>query len=111
MNKAPYIFGKDSQQQLEKFYNKGHLVIHSEYPYREYLVFDNLEHFHHYAGKKPQEQRCYHEVIIGNAPRNLYVDIDSYDVPTDEYRAFFCELVRVFWTIAQDYFMTPVDID
>ena len=80
MNKAPSIFGKNSKEQLEKLYNKGPLVIHSEYPYREYLVFDNLEHFHHYSGKKPQEQRCYHEVIIGNAPRNLYVDIDSYDI-------------------------------
>jgi len=95
----------------------GKFVVQTEYPYRHFLVFRDEVHFAEYAESLPLEQRCFHEVMIGDTPRNLLLDIDA-TIPDDQYSAFFNELMlafrdsmREYWGVEQAYSEDLIVVD
>ena len=107
--KAPLSFGANCQGKLQELYDNDWLVVHCEKPFRGYLGFDNVEHFFDYSNTQEPQDRCYHEVIIGNGPRNLYVDIDSYDITPNDFPVVGNEVVRTFHATACEYFAHDIN--
>lgn len=58
---------------------EGQLLIHTEYPYRHFLVFASREHFAAWSNDQPKDQCCYHEVVRTNL-RKVVIDIDGGDI-------------------------------
>jgi hypothetical protein len=97
--------------EVEEAYERGKFVVQTEYPFRKFMVFNDYIEFFHYSRSLPEEQRCFHEVIIGDGPRNLYVDIDGSNIPEAEYPTFGAEIVRTFINCISSYWGKVITYD
>lgn len=77
-------------------------VVHTEWPYRHFLIFRDDDEFIEYMNAQPEAERCFHEVIIGN-PRTVCVDIDAYLDPA-EWAKFGSECVTKFVKYFNEYY-------
>src|ERR1700679_577326 len=89
----PISFAKKCE--LVDAFAAGKFVVHTEFPYRHYLVFEDNIHFEMYMGEQPMEQRCFHEAIEAKE-RGIYVDIDDYETSPDNYKNVGNSLVGIF---------------
>lgn len=71
------------------------VVIHTEYPYRHFLVFDSYDHFASWANKQPLDQRCYHEVVRTDV-RHMFIDVDAADIPRADWDTATARFVEAF---------------
>lgn len=95
--------------EVVKCHTDGMLVTQTEYPFRRYEVFESAEHFFSYTQALPEEQRCYHEVIVGDGPRNIYLDLDGHGIPEAEYPTILNEATRGFKQAVLDYWGFPLE--
>lgn len=92
----------------QAFYD-GKFIVHNEHPSRHFLVFADPDHFLQYQEGKPAAERCFHEVMYENAPRRLYIDIDSESITKAQTREVVATLTDKFKAAVVDYFKRGVD--
>ncbi len=93
---------------LNEVPNEG-FIIHTEWPYRHFLQFDDYAHFTSWSNEQPEAERCYHEVVH-NDVRKIVVDIDGKGIPKEAWkdtaRKFITSFVDTFRELFSTYLWT-----
>ncbi len=102
---------RKKSEMMSEYSIKYYFKVMAEYPYRHFLTFFSSEHFEEYMYSLPEEQRCFHEIIMGN-PRGLMVDIDDdHNTTPEQAPKVRQDLIETFITAFNEYYKDSAQID